>query len=569
VSAKEDIQDGSSRSSLAGFWSLIGVQFQGAFSDNFLKWLVTFLVLDIAVNQAERDRLVVLIIPLLFAVPFLLFSMAGGYLADRFSKRSVTIGTKLLEIVVALVAVIGLWSGNWDIDFAAIFLISVQAALFGPTKYGLLPELLPEKKLSWGNGIIELGTFIAIITGTMAAGALSDRFRGSEQIPGLMLVALALAGLAMSVAITRVPAADPGRKLTWNPMADLWNQIERMRRDRLLAMAVAGNTFFWFLGALILINTALYATDVLHATGTETSVLLAAISIGIGIGSFAAGYLSGNKIEYGLAPIGAVGIAVTMILLSRQGLSLTQVAWELGLAGFFGGFFAVPLSAMIQHRPPPREKGGIIAGANLLSFVGIALQPVAQYLLIFLGHPNPSQVFLLTGLLTLGATALAVALQPDTLVRLGLWGATHTAWPLRVEGREYLPNRGPALLLLPRAQTGDMLRLVAATDRTLRFLISPQSTRTFGRWIGAIPLKSDEQGRQQAATVMAEVLGRGQVICLPKEAWWLAQSPGGIQAPLVGVTIDSAGPFSRSVVRFTPVPSPIAVPPQPGSIVVS
>lgn len=542
--------------SRVGFWSLIGVQFQGAFSDNLLKWMVTFIVLGMALDSAERDRLVVLVIPLLFAIPFLLFSMAGGYLADRYSKRGVTIGTKLLEILVALVALVGLWSGNLTIDFEAVFLISVQAALFGPSKYGLLPELLPEKKLSWGNGILELGTFVAIITGTMGAGALSDRFRTSEQIPGLILLALAVLGLAMSVCITRVPAADPAKRFEWNPLADLWGQFKVMRRDQLLAMAVAGNTFFWFLGALILINTALYATDVLHISDTQTSLLLAAMSVGIGVGSAAAGYLSGNKIEYGLVPIGAVGIALMMILLSQGGLSFPQVAEELAFTGFFGGFFAVPLSAMIQHLPQPEEKGGIIAGANLLSFVGIALQPVAQYALIFFGHPSPPQLFLLTGLLTLLATGVAVYFQPDTLLRLGLWGATHTAWPLYVEGRELLPVRGPAVVLFPRMRMGDMVWMVASTDRTLRFLLSPRSARSFGRWLSAIPFESNPAGRERAVDAAAQALRRGHVVCLPEEAWWLASSLDSIEAPVVGVSVTTAGPFSRSIVRFTPVQPP-------------
>ena len=251
-----DNGDGSWR---RGFWSLIGVQFQGAFSDNLLKWLVTFLVLGMSISAAERDRLVVLVIPLLFAIPFLLFSMAGGYLADRYSKRQVTIVTKWMEICVACVALAGLALGNLNIAFTAVFLLSVQAALFGPSKYGLLPELLPEKKLSWGNGILELGTFIAIITGTMAAGVLADRFRGQEYWPGMLLVSLGIIGLAMSAGITHVPAADPSRRFVRNPVADLGGQIGRMRRDRLLWLAVAGNVFFWFLAALVLISPALPA----------------------------------------------------------------------------------------------------------------------------------------------------------------------------------------------------------------------------------------------------------------------------------------------------------------------
>jgi acyl-[acyl-carrier-protein]-phospholipid O-acyltransferase/long-chain-fatty-acid--[acyl-carrier-protein] ligase len=535
-----------------GFWSLIAVQFQGAFSDNMLKWLVTFLVLGMAISAAERDRFVVLIIPLLFAVPFLLFSMAGGYFADRYSKRRVTIATKQFEIAVALIALAGLTLGSLPIECAAVFLLSTQSAFFGPSKYGLLPELLPEKRLSWGNGIIELGTFIAIITGEMAAGVLADRFSGREYFPGLLLVLLACIGLLIAAGITRVPAADPARKPQWNPLADLSRQIGRIRRDRLLTLAVLGNVFFWFLGALILINTALYASDVLHITGTDTGLLLAAISIGIGLGSFATGYLSGKKIEYGLVPVGAIGIAVMMLLLARPGLSFADVAWDLGWAGFFGGFFAVPLNAMIQYRPHPEEKGGIIAAANLLSFVGIALQPVAQYLLIFFGHPSPSRVFMLTGLLTLFATAVVLLIQPDSLLRLGLWAATHTAWPLRVEGRAHLPLRGPALVVFPSMRLSEALWLVAATDRTLHFLLPPRSARSFGKWLSAIPFDATPEGMQQAARAAAEALRRGDVVCLPEEARSIQQSLDGLQPPLVPVSITFTGPFSRSTVRFSP-----------------
>src|SRR5487761_169439 len=189
----------------SGFWALIATQFQGAFSDNFLKWVTIFLVLQMGLPQERRDRLVVLVIPLLFALPFLLFSMAGGYLADRYSKRGVTIATKVMEIAVVIFATTGLLLHSIAIPVAAIFLIGCQAALFGPSKYGLLPELLPEAKLSWGNGILELGTFLAILIGTMAGGLLAQLFHAREFSNGLLLVVLALAGLACSKGISRVP----------------------------------------------------------------------------------------------------------------------------------------------------------------------------------------------------------------------------------------------------------------------------------------------------------------------------------------------------------------------------
>ncbi len=559
MDAAQTSANGDDRSWREGFWSLIGVQFQGAFSDNVLRWLVTYLVLSMGLEAGERNQLVVLVIPLLFSIPFLMFSMAGGYFADRYSKRSVAIGTKIMEIGVALVATLGLWRGNLWIDCGAVFLISVQAALFGPTKYGLLPELLPEKRLSWGNGILELGTYVAIISGTMAAGVLADRFRGREHWPGFILILLALIGLLISHGITRVPAADLARRFHWNPLADLWGQIRTMRRDSLLWLAVLGNTFFWFLGAVLLVNTALYASDVLHVSDTKNSMLLAAILVGIGVGSLAAGYFSAGKIEYGLVPLGAIGIAAMILLLSRPGLDFSAVAWDLGGAGFFGGIFGVPLSAMIQHRPRPEEKGGIIAAANLLSFVGIALQPVAQYLVILLGHPSPETVFLLTGLLTLLATGVALYWRPDSLVRLGLWTATHTAWPLRVEGRANLPERGPAVVLFPPMRLSEAVWLVAATDRTLRFLLPPSSVRSFGRFVDAIPLDASPEGERIAARAASEALARGEVVCLPEDARTVAKLLAQMDAPILPATVHFAGPFAQSLVRFNaasrPVPS--------------
>src|SRR6266852_3734687 len=186
-----------------GFWSLIFTQFQGAFNDNAVKFLVIYLIVAMNLPGRERDFLV-LIVGALFALPFILFSMSGGYLADRYSKRSVTIGTKLMEIGVMLFALAALSLRNLPMEAAAVFLLSSQAALFGPSKYGLLPELLPEKELSWGNGVIELGTFLAAITATMAAGILKVTFEGRQWWSGTILLGFTLLGLLWSFGISRV-----------------------------------------------------------------------------------------------------------------------------------------------------------------------------------------------------------------------------------------------------------------------------------------------------------------------------------------------------------------------------
>ncbi len=390
---------------LFGFWCLIATQFQGAFSDNVLKWLFSFLIIGIGLSKDDRDLISVLVIPLLFSVPFLLFSMTGGYLADRFSKRTVTIATKVMEMSIMGLALAGLVLGNFYVIGAALFLVSTQAALFGPSKYGLLPELVPEKELSWCNGVLELGTFIAVITGTLAGGMLAKWFYGKQEWSGVTLVALAGVGLLSSLGITRVPAAAPARKFRANTLGDLVAQIRYMRRDRVLWLAVLGNMYFWFLGSLLLLNIVLYSADILRADEAHTSYLLATLSLGIGAGSFAAGYLSGKKIEYGLLPLGSIGMTALSASLARPHLSYLSVAVQLGALGFFGGFYAVPINALIQHRPESDRKGGVIAAANLLSFVGIAAQPIVQYLMIQMGHPDPPRIFLYAAGLTLAATA--------------------------------------------------------------------------------------------------------------------------------------------------------------------
>jgi acyl-[acyl-carrier-protein]-phospholipid O-acyltransferase / long-chain-fatty-acid--[acyl-carrier-protein] ligase len=398
---------------LGGFWALIAVQFQNAFSDNALKWLVSFLVLEVALTKAQRDLWFVLVVPLLFAVPFLLFSVPGGFFADRYSKRSVTLATKLFELFVMGLATVAFAVNRLDLAGVALFLACTQGAIFGPTKYALLPELLPESRLSWGNGIIELTTLLSAIFAALAGGFLATHFRGRQVWSGVVFLALTVCGLLIALMIPRLRAADPERRFDWNVPREFFADFARIRRDRVLWVAVLANTFFWFLGSLLLLNIVLYATDVLRVDEAHSSYLLAALSLGIGIGSFFAGYASGGKIEHGMVLPGLFGILAMAVFLSRPGISYATVAVLLALLGMAGGFFVVPVNALIQRRPAAGDKGRTIAVANLLSFVGVALQPLAQYAMLRLGHPDPSRVFLVSAGMTLVMGVVLVRLMPD------------------------------------------------------------------------------------------------------------------------------------------------------------
>jgi acyl-[acyl-carrier-protein]-phospholipid O-acyltransferase/long-chain-fatty-acid--[acyl-carrier-protein] ligase len=388
-------------------------QFQGAFNDNALKFLVIYLIVARDFPSGTRDQLV-LLVGALFALPYILFSLAGGYLADRYSKRSVTIGTKIFEIGVMIFALASLAASNVVMECAAVFLISTQGALFGPSKYGLLPELLPVSELSWANGVIELGTFIAAITATMAAGFLAVAFRGRQMWSGAILLGFTLIGLATSFGISRVPAADPARRFRTNPLADLSGQLRIIAKDRVLRWAVVGNTYLWFLAALLQFVIVVYGHDVLRVDETQISYLQAAVGIGIGVGSLAAGYLSRGKIETRLIPVGAVGMTIFGFLVSQHGLGVWSVRADLAMLGVFGGFYAVPLNALIQHRPALKHKGGVIAAVNLLSFVGVFLAAGMYFLCASVAHLEPGQIFLTGAIMTIAATWYpALALQQD------------------------------------------------------------------------------------------------------------------------------------------------------------
>jgi acyl-[acyl-carrier-protein]-phospholipid O-acyltransferase/long-chain-fatty-acid--[acyl-carrier-protein] ligase len=220
---------------MRGFWSLIVTQFQGAFSDLTYRTLLLFLIVGLE-RSPEQQKFLVFLVGLVFSLPFVLFSMTGGWLADRFSKRSVTIGTKVMEVAVMALALVALTRGHWPLAITALFLMATQSALFGPSKYGLLPELLPEKKLSWGNGVIELATFLAIIGGTVAGGILAENLRGEQHWSGVLLVALAFVGLLTSLGIARVPAAAPAKRSA-NFLADLIGQVRLIRADYVLFLA--------------------------------------------------------------------------------------------------------------------------------------------------------------------------------------------------------------------------------------------------------------------------------------------------------------------------------------------
>src|SRR5579864_6828232 len=557
-----------------GFWSLIATQFQGAFNDNGLKFFVIFLILGTNPTDSQKDFLV-FVVGNLFALPFLLFSMAGGFLADRIS-------TKIFEVGAMIFATFAFLQGSPILAFAVIFLASTQAAFFGPSKYGLLPELLPDELLSWGNGILELTTFIAVIAGAVVGPMLAESLRGRAPVAGVIFGFCSLVGLATSFAISRVPPADPSKKFRFNVFGDLEKTVQLVHPDRVLHLAIVGNTYFWFLGALLQFVIVFYGREVLHLDETHGGYLQAALAIGIGVGSLAAGFLSAGKIEYGLIPLGAIGMSAFALAISLHGLTFAQVLILLAALGFTGGFFIVPINALIQHRPEESNKGSVIAFANFLSFAGIIAASAlysgfTHYLRVGLGS-----FFIWTAIMSLGATIYTVWLLPDSLIRLLLWAATHTLYRLDVAGREHVPARGGALLVPNHVSMADGAFLIAALDRPVRFLMFKGSydhplVKPFAKMLRVIPIASDQSPREMIHSLReaTQALQNGELVCIFPEGQMtrigqmlpfrrgMERVIKGVDAPIIPVHLDgvwgsifsfAGGKFLWKIPRHLPYP---------------
>jgi acyl-[acyl-carrier-protein]-phospholipid O-acyltransferase/long-chain-fatty-acid--[acyl-carrier-protein] ligase len=382
-----------------GFWCLMGTQFQNAFSDNALKQLIILVLLASAAasaGDAEQDRLVSLVTAV-FSAPFILFAMLGGWLADRNSKQSVMTSVKVAEMGIMAFAALALSVENLTLKLCAIFLMGCHSAIFAPSKYGILPEILPHEKLSWGNGILELLTFLGVILGTVAAGIFSDVFKGREWIAGPILMVIAFFGWLLSRRITPVPAADPTCPVRINPVTDLWRQLRIMKQDRDLWRACWGNTGFYFISALVMMNVVVFGKSVLNLTGFQNSMMNVALALGIGFGSVVAGYASRGHIEYRLVPIGALGLALSTVPMGMEGVSADTFRICMATLGFSAGLFIVPIVSVIQHRPSPESKGAVQGTVSSLSFIGIMAAAGVQWIARETFHITSGQVFWVCG----------------------------------------------------------------------------------------------------------------------------------------------------------------------------
>ena len=512
-----------------GFWAYIFTMFQGAFNDNVFRYIIVFMVTALLATEGEKvvesgSQMINSVGTVVLALPFILFAGVFGAISDRYSKKKVMVLSKFSEVAIMIFGIFAIYYQSVELLVVLLFFMGAQSALFGPPKYGILPEINSESKLSWANGYVQGFTMISTIAGTGIAGYLfREVFKGIDgpiYWAGVFLVGCSFAGFLASLRIPNPPPANPGRRITWNPFQGMAGYYKSIWNDPWLFIAVFNYTFFWFAAALMQQNVVSYGQATLALSETQSGILLAVLSGGIGAGAVLAGYISRNRIEIGLVPIGVFGMFVMCLLLSlpwlgvvAENYSYTTATIMLALLGFFGGIYDVPLAATIQKRSPIKAKGGTFAAVNLLTWIGILFSGVLNLIFSQIGL-GVLGVYFVAAILCLLIALATIIFYPLYILRTGLWLASVTIFRLKILGRDNIPEEGGALLVSDYTSILDVLALATSTDRSVRFVLSEEACK--GRFAGliayglqAIQIK-DEDGLAKAE----EALRSGHAVCI-------------------------------------------------------
>lgn len=514
-------------------------QLLGAFNDNIFKQSLILAILFKLSVSADRDLLVNLC-ALLFILPFFLFSALGGQFGEKFAKDALIRAIKLAEILIMAVGAVGFLLDNLYLMLAALFAMGTHSALFGPVKYSILPAALREEELVGGNALVEMGTFLAILAGTIGAGLLMSG-EGYRMAVGVAIVATAVAGYLASRSIPRFAAALPQLQLDWNIFRQSW-QIMRLGLGQRPAVSrsLIGSSWFWFLGAIYLTQIPTFAKELLHGDESVVTLILTVFSVGIALGSMLCERMSGHKVEIGLVPFGSFGLSLFGILLWATSSSFPAAAaahdWLglLGMAeawwvllsilglGIFGGFYIVPLYALIQSRTQAHERARVIAANNILNALFMVAAALVSILFLSVAGLSISQLFLAISLMNLAVNAYIFKIVPEFTMRFLIWMLSHSMYRVRHQNLEVIPDEGAAVLVCNHVSFVDALLIGGAVRRPVRFVMYykiynlPVLNFIF-RTAGTVPIagrNEDPEVFERAFARIAQYLADGEVVCI-------------------------------------------------------
>jgi 1-acyl-sn-glycerol-3-phosphate acyltransferase len=517
------------------FWT----QFLGAFNDNLFKTaLIVILTYDALAWTTLSPSLLSNLIPGLFILPFVLLSATAGQIADKVEKSRLARYIKLLEIGIMLLAGVGWMTHTLWLLVAAVVGMGVHSTLFGPVKYAYLPQKLKPEELIGGNGVIEMGTFVGILLGEIAGTLLVTHKPWGVQLVAGGTLLVALLGLVASWRIPLSPAPSPELKISRNPLAESLRNLAFSRKNRTVFLSMLGNSWFWFYGALVLSQFPVYAKDYLHGDHGVFMLLLTVFSLGIGAGSLLCERLSGRKVEIGLVPFGSIGLTLFGVDLYFASLAYTNTAAvdvagllaqpgilrilaDIVLIGVFGGFFIVPLFALIQTRCDPKHVSRTIAGMNILNALFMVGAAGVAIVLLGQGLTIP-ELFLVTAVLNALVALYIFSLVPEFLMRFLAWLLIHTIHRVHTVDVDRIPEEGPAVLVCNHVSYVDAIVIGAASPRPIRFVMDHRIFKMpllgwIFRTAKAIPIapaKEDPWLMEKAYIDIAQALHEGDLVCI-------------------------------------------------------
>jgi 1-acyl-sn-glycerol-3-phosphate acyltransferase len=519
------------------FWT----QFLGAFNDNLFKTaLIVVLTFDAASWTTLPPSLVTNLIPGIFILPYVLFSATSGQIAEKFEKSRLVRFIKWAEIGIMGIAALGWMTHSLWLLVLAVFAMGMHSTLFGPVKYSYMPQQLKPEELTGGNGMVEMGTFVGILLGQVFGDVLV--MHGSLGIPVVAFgtVGFAVLGLAASYRIPVTPAPAPDLRIAWNPFTETVRNLRHSAGNRTVFLSMLGNSWFWFYGAMVLAQFPVYAMTYLKGDHSVFVLLLTVFSLGIGAGSLLCEKLSGRKVEIGLVPFGSIGLSLFGIdlyfasqgyvapaaatvdafgLLAQPGS--WRIVFDVVMIGVFGGFFIVPLFALIQLRCDPQHLSRTIAGMNILNALFMVAAAGVAILLLGQGLTIP-ELFLVTAIVNGIVAAYIFSLVPEFLMRFLAWLLIHTVHKVKVVEPGRIPEQGAAVLVCNHVSYVDAIVIMAASPRPIRFVMDHRIFRTpllgwifrTGKAIPIAPARDDPWLLEKAYVNIAHALHDGELVCI-------------------------------------------------------
>jgi len=502
-------------------------QFLGALNDNIFQLLTAFFLIGLL--GQERTAQIMSQTSIVFAIPFLLFTAPAGVLADRFGKRDIIVIAKIAELGIMAVGLAAYYFHSiWGI-YVVLFLMCTQSAFFGPCKYGIIPELVETEKISRANSFLEGLTYLSVVLGSALTPWLAEQFEPNYAKASVLCVSLSVIGLLASLRIGRTSPRATGESMSLFFLKDIWLALKQIRHDRYLILAILASAYFMLLGGFAKLNLFEYGSKVCNLTPIKSGYLFLVAAVGIGIGSYLAGRISGRSVEIGIIPIGAIGMAATAIglgliryiLSAAPDWGLVPVFLMVGCFGICCGLFIVPIHSFIQLRCPDAIRGRVIAASNFVGWVGILVAGGMVGLFCGWLKVSASMMFLVMGILTLVLAILTIVMLPDFLMRLLIILLTRVLYRVRMVGVENVPAQGPAMIIANHVSWVDPFVLLATQQRRIRFIMDREFYTI--RWLNwlfrlgqLIPISAKDPPKKIVAALREgrKALDEGYLVCI-------------------------------------------------------